>query len=224
MKPTTLVDALAEIRLKNVFNPYSERCERFDRRDAPRIRRKNLAGFLQAAVDQRIDTIWVARDLGYRGGRRTGVPLTDELHLDIAASTFQSLALHRATKGPALGERTAHIIWSVIAQLGKPVCLWNVFPLHPFALGEPLSNRCHTRSERQICKPLLLDLLSMLQIKSVIAVGRDAEQGLAELGIPARKVRHPSYGGQAEFVDSICSIYGIPPARHSETQISMFSD
>ncbi|MET3993725.1 hypothetical protein ABID65_005380 [Bradyrhizobium sp. S3.9.2] len=224
MRPITLVDALADIKLENVFNPYSQRCKRFDRRDAPRIRRENLAAFLQAAMAEAVDTIWVARDLGYRGGRRTGVPLTDEVHLNVAARTFQSLELFRATKGPALGERTANIIWRVISQLGKPVCLWNVFPLHPFEPGEQFSNRCHTRVERETCRPLLLELLSMLQIKDVIAVGRDAQEGLAEIGIAARKVRHPSYGGQAEFVDGICAIYGIPAVRHSGTQISMFLD
>lgn len=224
MKPIALVDALADIRLENVFNPYSQRCDRFDRRDAPRIRRKNLVGFLQAAQDQGIDTIWVARDLGYRGGRRTGVPLTDEIHLDVAASTFQSLKLYRATKGPALSERTAAVIWRVIAQLGRPVCLWNVFPLHPFEPDDQLSNRCHTRFEREICRPLLLELLVMLQIKDIIAVGRDAQQGLAEIGIAAHKVRHPSYGGQADFVDGICSIYGMPKVHDSRTQLSMFPD
>lgn len=209
MKPVTLVDALADIRLENVFNPYSQRCEQFDRRDAPRIRRENLVAFLQAARDEGVDTIWVARDLGYRGGRRTGVPLTDEVHLDVAASTFQSLELCRATKGPAVAERTANIIWRVITQLGKPVCLWNVFPLHPFEPGEQLTNRCHTRAERDACRSLLLELLAMLQIKDVIAVGRDAQQGLAELRIATLNVRHPSYGGQTEFVQGICSIYGI---------------
>ena len=30
----------------------------------------------------------------------------------------------------------------------KPVMLWNVFPFHPHEADDPMSNRCHTRSER----------------------------------------------------------------------------
>jgi len=29
------------------------------------------------------NTIWMGRDLGYRGGRRTGLALTDEAHLPL---------------------------------------------------------------------------------------------------------------------------------------------
>ena len=54
-----------------------------------------------------METIWIARDLGYRGGRRTGVPLTDEVHLTHAAALMGGIALERATEGPAIAERTA---------------------------------------------------------------------------------------------------------------------
>jgi uracil-DNA glycosylase len=72
-----------------------------------------------------------------------------------------------------------------------------------------MSNRCHTREERQACRPLLMWLLDTLQPRSVIAIGRDAQIALSDLGIAACHVRHPSYGGQPEFTDSMYSHYGI---------------
>lgn len=215
MTPASFVDALADIRLPNVFNPYAERCAIHDRTDAPRRRRANLEAFLQAAVFEEVDTIWIARDLGYRGGRRTGLPLTDEVHLGAAASCFSSLTFSRATKGPIVAERTAAIVWSVIARIGRPVFLWNVFPLHPHEPDDHLSNRCHTRTEREVCRPLLMELFSMLSIREVIAIGRDAQAGLADLGVDASPIRHPSYGGQTEFISGLCALYNVSSANEA---------
>ena len=87
--PKTFAAALAETSLPSVFNPYRETRAHHDRPDAAAVRRRNLALCLEAALDARVDTIWVACDLGYRGGRRTGVPLTDEVHLGPGGSHGQ---------------------------------------------------------------------------------------------------------------------------------------
>jgi hypothetical protein len=39
-----------------------------------------LTQILQAAEAASVDAIWVGRDLGFRGGRRTGMALTDDVH------------------------------------------------------------------------------------------------------------------------------------------------
>jgi hypothetical protein len=213
MKPAAFVDALTAIHLEDVFNPYSDRCQLHDRADAPQRRRANLLAVVKAAAEDGIDSVWIARDLGYRGGRRTGLPLTDEIHLQTFSDIYGGLTLSRATKGPPVAERTAAIIWKVLAQIDKPVFLWNIFPLHPFEPGDPLSNRCHTRAEREVFRDLLFTLLKMLRPKSVIAIGRDAHHSLLELDIDCHAVRHPSYGGQAEFIRGMNELYDLPRAR-----------
>ena len=82
--PRSFADALADTSLKSVFNPYSDHCSLHDREDGARVRKRNLVQCLEAAIEARVDTIWIARDLGYRGGRRTGVTLTAEVHLTSA--------------------------------------------------------------------------------------------------------------------------------------------
>ncbi len=206
MTPRRFVDALSQVQLDSVFNPYSDRCELCDRADAPQRRRANLRNFLESMTEVEVDSIWIARDLGYRGGRRTGVPLTDEIHLEILGRIY-GLAPSRATKGPAVAERTAAIIWRVLAEVKQPVFLWNVFPLHPFEPGEPMSNRCHTRAEREAFSDLLVALLEMLQPKRLVAIGRDSQQALTDRGLECHPVRHPSYGGQTEFIDGMYSLY-----------------
>jgi hypothetical protein len=209
MTPAKFVAALAEYQLAGVFNPYTDLCPVHDRPDATKRRRANFGGFLKAALAARADTLWIARDLGYRGGRRTGIPLTDEVHLIHMAQLFGAVPFQRATRGPIVAERTAAIVWQVIAQIGQPVVLWNVFPFHPHEPDDPFSNRCHTRAEREACKPLLIALIEMMQPRQIIAIGRDAQAALADMGVTAAGVRHPSYGGQAEFINGLFEHYGV---------------
>ena len=79
------VTFVAELKFDDAFNPYSDTCADFDRPDAAAIRRGNLAKVLEAALATGVESIWIARDLGYRGGRRTGLALTDEAHLNAHA-------------------------------------------------------------------------------------------------------------------------------------------
>ena len=207
MTPSNFIDALSSIRLEAVFNPYTDRCPLHDRSDAPKRRRANLLAFLEAAVEDKVDSIWIARDLGYRGGRRTGLPLTDEIHLQTFSEIYD-LSLSRATKGPPMAERTAATIWKVVTQINRPIFLWNIFPLHPFEPGDPLSNRCHTKAEREVLSDLLPILLQMLRPQRLIAIGRDAQNALTELSLECSFVRHPSYGGQSEFIRGMNQLYG----------------
>lgn len=209
MKPAAFVNAVSEVRMDAVFNPYSERCELYDLADAPQRRCANLRAALEGAANLDIDSIWIARDLGYRGGRRTGLPLTDEIHLDAFSCIYGGLRLCRATKGPPIAERTAAIVWKVISHINRPVFLWNVFPLHPYEPEEPLSNRCHTRAEREVFRDLLFCLIEMLRPARTVAIGRDAQAALSELSIDCHPVRHPSYGGQTEFMQRMYELYGV---------------
>jgi hypothetical protein len=207
--PKSFAASIGEMTLPSVFNPYRDSCPVHDRTDAARVRKRNLVRCLESAVESRVDTIWIARDLGYRGGRRTGVPLTDEIHLQQAGSLFGGVTLDRATRGPVVAERTAAIVWKLLARIGEPAVLWNIFPLHPHEAADPFTNRCHTRAEREVTRPLLEALIAMIRPRRIIAIGRDAGAALAEIDIQVSTVRHPSYGGQAEFISGVCAIYGL---------------
>ena len=211
--PHSLVASLADLCLPSVFNPYRDRCPIHDQPGAPLVRQRNLIRFLEGAIARRVDTLWIARDLGYRGGRRTGLPLTDEVHFGQARALVDSLALGRATRGPIVAERTSAVIWRTLSHIGEPTVLWNIFPLHPHEVGNPLSNRCHSRDEREAAWPLLLAVIDMIRPTRVVAIGRDAGSALSELQLPLHVVRHPSYGGQTEFVTGVQAIYGLVESR-----------
>jgi len=215
MTPAAFVDALQSASLPNVFNPWRDQCAVCDRADAPSLRRDNLRLFLERAIDVDDATMWIGRDLGYRGGRRTGVPLTEEVHLASASALMGDITLVRATEGPVVAERTAAVVWSVLRRVQRPIVLWNVFPFHPHFAEDPMSNRPHTRAEPAATWPLLEALIDMVQPARIVAIGRDASQALADLGVASDAVRHPRYGGQAEFVAGMHALYEV-----TETQLS----
>ena len=206
---TSFVNELAALHFDNVFNPYADVCPMYDSADSAFIRRRNLELVINAAISKGIDSMWIARDLGYRGGRRTGLALTDEAHLFWHAKLLATPPLMQATQGPAMTERTATIVWRALRLIDRPIFLWNVFPLHPHEPHEPMSNRGHTRVERTVCQQFNLRLIETLRPKRVIAIGRDAQTAMVELGIESAKIRHPSYGGQSEFLAALTELYGV---------------
>jgi Uracil DNA glycosylase superfamily len=210
MTPLNFVDSLSSLKLDNTFNPYSDFCEKFDRPNAPLERKEYLLKLIEAASKVEVDSIWIGRDLGYRGGRRTGLALTDDLNIDSHANRW-GLEIPRVTNGSPIAERTAAVIWSALNQIKENIFLWNVFPLHPHESGLPFSNRTHNTAERKIGEELLNALILTLRPRRIIAIGNDAAASAERLAgnIDIFKFRHPSYGGQNIFLAQIEDLYKI---------------
>lgn len=209
MNSATFVQSLAAIRLPNVFNPYADQCAVHDRSTAPAMRRKALRTYLDAVDALGVDTIWLGRDLGYRGGRRTGLALTDEQHLSSLASLYPGADAAKATLGPVVSERTAAEIWGMLRLLDAPPLLWNVFPFHPHQADHPFSNRKFSARELSVVDELNSVLVRWLGIRRIIAIGQDAAGYAAQFGLPVECVRHPSYGGTTEFRDGMRRLYKL---------------
>lgn len=210
MTPREFVNALCALNFADTFNPYSNQCPVHDLPRAADLREQALLSMLNAAVQSEVDSLWIGRDLGYRGGRRTGIALTDDVHLSSYANRWD-IAIERPTKGPPVGERTAAVIWSVLTLIKAPIVLWNVFPLHPHESGDPFSNRAHNSREGKVGEDFLAALLIMLKPKRLVAIGNDAARVALRIAGSHEvfNVRHPSYGGQTEFLQQVRSLYGI---------------
>ena len=210
MTPREFVNALCALDFTDTFNPYSNQCPVHDLSRAAYIRKQTLLSMLNAALQSEVDSLWIGRDLGYRGGRRTGIALTDDVHLNSCASRW-GIAIKRPTKGPPVCERTAAVIWRVLTLIKTPIVLWNVFPLHPHESGDPFSNRAHNSREGKAGEDFLAALLRMLKPKRLVAIGNDATRVALRIADSCEvfNVRHPSYGGQTEFLQQIISLYDI---------------
>ncbi|MDE2848263.1 MAG: uracil-DNA glycosylase [Gemmatimonadota bacterium] len=210
MTPSSFVKDLKQLEFDHVFNPYTDRCLVHDRADAPERRSVNLLSVLEAAAGRRVDALWIGRDYSYRGGRRTGLAFTDDERLDEHALRW-GLTLRRPTRGALVRERSARVVWNILSRIKAAVFLWNVFPFHPHMPDHPFSNRSHVAVERRSGQHLLEQLVRLLDPSAIIAIGNDAEKAARRLGGPAEvvKVRHPSYGGQTEFLAGMEAYYGL---------------
>ncbi len=211
MTPSSFVEDLKQLEFDHVFNPYTDRCPVYDREDAPERRSVNLLSVIETAAGRPLDALWIGRDYSYRGGRRTGLAFTDDEHLDEHALRW-GLTLRRPTRGAVVRERSARVVWNVLSRIrATTVFLWNVFPFHPHQPDIPFSNRSHVAVERRPGQHLLKQLVRLLDPAAIIAIGNDAEKAARGLAGPAKvvKVRHPSYGGQTEFMAGMEAYYGL---------------
>lgn len=210
MRPRDFVGALKELKFENAFNPYADRCIVHDLDDAPLRRATALRSLLEAAAATEVDSLWIGRDLGHRGGRRTGLALTDDVHLTVHATRW-NISIERATTGPMVAERTAAVIWGMLAMVSTTVFLWNVFPLHPHEPDDPFSNRSHSPRERAVGEALLAELIVMLKPRRLVGIGNNAAKAADRVATITEviQVRHPSYGGQSDFIQQIRCLYNL---------------
>ncbi len=210
MSPHHFVDAVASLKFENCFNPYADRCAVHDRQEAPSQRRATLSALIRCAQKKPIDAIWIGRDLGHRGGRRTGLALTDDVHIRQHAKRWNlELSADRPTVGVAVAERTAAVIWGMLENIEASIFLWNVFPLHPHESGDPFTNRQHNARERRAGEEILEQLIILLNPSRIVAIGNDAASAAERIShlAPMVCVRHPSYGGQKQFQTQISQLY-----------------
>lgn len=205
---TRFIRSLKKCSFPSVFNPYTDRCKVWDLHAAPKIRERNLIALMEA-IEGEVESIWFGRDLGYLGGRRTGLALTDEAHLTDVPSVYGASEIRMATSGPVVSERTATTTWNVLYKLQRPPFLWNIFPFHPYFGDNHKTNRCHTKKERLACAHVLNLLLEWAPSSRLVAIGNDAARGLKEAGLQCFLVRHPSYGGTSDFLSGMSKIYGV---------------
>ena len=201
------VERLRGLAFDNVFNPYTDTCPSADLPGAPEQRRETLRSVIEAAEARGVNDMWIGRDLGHKGGRRTGLAFTDDAALAAHCARWGVRAT-QPTRG-WVTETTASAVWQALKGLRADVFLWNVFPLHPHEPGAPLSNRKHSREEGEAGKELLEALIAALKPERLIAVGNDAHDAVKGLtnSRDVRRVRHPSYGGKPQFLSEVRGLY-----------------
>ncbi len=214
MQSDDFASAVKSLNFPNVFNPYTDTCLKYDKKDAHQSRFDLLRKIINEATKREIDSIWIGRDLGYRGGRRTGLALTDDRHIEEHAKRWEVCASH-TTKGEILSELTATAIWNILNDIKGNIFLWNVFPLHPHEAENPFSNRPHNKEEHRAGEEIFDQLITLLNPKRLIAVGNDADETVKRFRGQREvyKVRHPSYGGQDKFQSQMKDLYSLNHRR-----------
>lgn len=173
------------------------------------IRRRNLRLYLEQLEGIGPRLMLVGEAVSYRGGRLTGIPFVSEslMLCGVNGVLGEERGYRRATTTPKPStEASATMVWATIRHIEPLPLLWNAFPFHPHAAGNPFSNRLPTIGELAIGGRFIEWLLRLFPIERVAAVGNAAASSLTRLGIEHLKVRHPSQGGKRKFVDGMARL------------------
>ena len=142
---------------------------------------------------------------GYKGCALTGIPFTSQRILKSSAHPFISELRPSLDVSGSVTEASATIVWSHLETCTAVPALWNVFPFHPHKPDDLTSNRFPTQAEVATGQIFLQLVVEILCPNTVIAVGDAAVKALAQYfpGINFVAVRHPSFGGKADFISGI---------------------
>lgn len=186
-----------------VFNPWRDQDPGTDAvPDAAAARLQRLRAFF--AVRPR--WLLLGEAAGYQGAHVSGIAFTSERLLLAGAIPRVDIGGQRLSLRPRpWSEPSATTVWGTLHTLGRAAdtLLWNAYPWHPHRPGMPQSNRTPTPIERRAGLPVLEALLAALPAVRCFAVGRNAEASLAEVGVRATPLRHPSMGGAMAFRDGL---------------------
>lgn len=192
--------------------PDSAVAENLYRLDTPEgvLRRANLEEYFRRVFARGPRVVIVGEAPGYQGTRRTGVPFASEYHLsgESEIDFFRdTTGFTRVYNGARLSkEPTSTIMWRTINHYEQLPLLWAVSPLHPHQSGSLESNRTPTPSEARAGREQLVELLNIVHIETVVALGNVAKTTLDSIGVSAQKVRHPSRGGATLFAEQLDTI------------------
>lgn len=123
-----------------MFNPWKETLSDDEAINTPEAKLQRLAAHLDCSPR----FILCGEAPGYQGCARSGVAFTSErLLLEGAIPRIAALPQRLTSRRLPFSEPSATIVWKTLYQLGiaEVTILWNAVQLHPFLIGNPLSNR-----------------------------------------------------------------------------------
>ncbi len=202
-----LVDTLP-IGNAGLFNPWKESLADDEPINTPQAKLERLA----AHLDCRPRFILCGEAPGYQGCARSGVAFTSErLLLEGAIPRIPALSHRLTSRRLPFSEPSATIVWKALYEIGiaDVTLLWNAVQLHPFNVGDHLTNRTPKNHELMLGAPAMKLLSAAFPEAKIVAVGNKARDLIESMGIrTAGKVRHPARGGAAEFATGLANLAG----------------
>lgn len=204
---------------KDSFNPWADYQEGLDfSPHAPDIRCENLARYLKMRPSPRF--ILVGEALSFQGGRFSGIAMTSERQLLSDTGSFIFEGIKQRTSHPTatskhtvsekgFSENTGSIVWKTMASLIPAMdwMTWNIFPFHPYRVGEFLTNRLPREDETQMGLDFFKKhFMQFFPETTLVSVGKTSFHTLSTANFCPFLVRHPANGGAGLFLNQITGL------------------
>ncbi|CAN8139118.1 Uracil-DNA glycosylase-like domain-containing protein [uncultured Thiomicrorhabdus sp.] len=180
---------------ETVYNPYKDK-------NAVNNLREYLALFINECSQV---NMLVGEAPGYLGCRITGIPFTSSEQLTNTMHPQLLKIKQKLNFSSIQSENTANFMWDVLADEKDIPLLWNSFPFHPHNKGNQHSNRAPNAAEIEHGREFLVNLFEIFKPVRIASIGRKGQKAL-NAAFPGRQIsyiRHPSYGGKAEFIEGM---------------------
>lgn len=203
------------LSFSHVFNPWKDADRENDLGShCAGIRRQQLSHYLQFRLGK-AQYLLIGEAVGYQGGHFSGIPMTSErilLGFQVKkgihpAGVLPGLDPQRTSRPDRMplgfSEPTATIVWETLLKSGLQAdefVLWNAFAWHPYDPGKGLlSNRKPRVGEMEAGLHVLAEFMGLFPGKTVVAIGKVAQEWLRRLNIEGHPLRHPAQGGSRAF-------------------------
>ena len=186
-----------------LFNPWKDCCPHDAEGNGPAEKRERLARHLNCNPE----FILAGEAPGYQGCRYSGIAFTSERLLgEGVIPRIPAVSGRLSMRRLPFSEPSATIVWKTLFSLGiaERTILWNAVQLHPHRLDNLWSNRTPTPEEISLGEPALRVLIEAYPHAKVVAVGKNSERLLIEMGISMTgAIRHPANGGATKFATGL---------------------
>lgn len=194
----TIDDLINKLRAKEFANVTNQYHAKYPHNN---ITVNNLKHYFEEMAQRNPHVALIGEAPGYNGCRLTGIPFTSEYIIQNVFNTLESdnrYLINNYAKPQK--EPTATIVWQELNRLGLRPLLWNAFPFHPHKPNNFNTNRAPNTDELMFGLEVLKEILTLFNIEQVVAIGNVAHDLMTKNGINCTLVRHPSYGGKADFI------------------------
>ncbi|MBB3104878.1 uracil-DNA glycosylase [Azomonas macrocytogenes] len=139
---------------------------------------------------------------GYKGCRITGIPFSSGRIFTRAGHPLLDALRDELVFARIEAENTASIVWEYLCARCITPLFWNSLPFHPHPPGKHDGNRAPMVQEIAQGVSYLRDIERLFHPDQVAGVGAKGTE-CARRAFPERQIvciRHPSFGGKAEFI------------------------
>jgi len=169
--------------------------------------RENLRLYLNAMCKIKGKRVLLVGEApGYKGCKLTGIPFTSGAVFQRFDHPLLQQLKNKLSLSDNSSENTATIVWEYLSTSSLPVPLfWNSFPFHPHPVNNDLKNRAPTADEIETGLYFLKKLSILFKPEIIAGIGNKGAY-CASQAFPDKKVRsirHPSFGGKAEFINGM---------------------